>query len=118
MMISHLRNKSALEVSLIFDFPLPDGELPGESVFQARDECWMLMARRSALSCLPNQHDPARLLINAEREIAELHLACLAMAAGLYDPQSGDVIFANRSPAAASGAKNSKEIESGPPLGS
>lgn len=122
-------NLPALEVSGDFYdyFPLPDGRIAwgvGDVSGKGMNAAMLMAKTISLFRCLgKTEHDPARLLAVLNDEIAETARfgMFVTMAAGLYDPQSGDVVFANaghQPPLFRSKAGVYEEIEpSGPPLG-
>lgn len=122
-------NLPALEVSGdFFDyFPLPDGRIAwglGDVSGKGMNAAMLMAKTISLFRCLgKSEHDPARLLAVLNDEVAETARfgMFVTMVAGLYDPASGEVVFANAGHQppllrAADGSYSEYE-EAGPPLG-
>jgi sigma-B regulation protein RsbU (phosphoserine phosphatase) len=122
-------NLPALEVSGdFFDyFSLPDGRIAwglGDVSGKGMNAAMLMAKTISLFRCLGKQErDPAKLLAVLNDEVAETARfgMFVTMVAGLYDPASGEVIFANAGHQppllrAADGGYGEFE-EAGPPLG-
>ena len=122
-------NLPALEVSGDFYdyFPLPDGRIAwslGDVSGKGMNAAMLMAKTISLFRCLgKTEHDPARLLAILNDEITETARfgMFVTMIAGLYDPASGEVCFANaghQPPLFRDFFQVDREIEaSGPPLG-
>ena len=122
-------NLPALEVSGDFYdyFPLPDGRIAwslGDVSGKGMNAAMLMAKTISLFRCLgKTEHDPARLLAILNDEITETARfgMFVTMIAGLYDPASGEVCFANaghQPPLFRDIFQVDREIEaSGPPLG-
>ena len=122
-------NQSATEVSGDFYdfFALPDGRVAwsiGDVSGKGMNAAMLMAKTISLFRCLGKTlHDPARLLAIINDEIAETASRGMfvTMLAGLFDPRSGEVIFANaghQPPLLRSAAGVYSELhEASPPLG-
>jgi sigma-B regulation protein RsbU (phosphoserine phosphatase) len=122
-------NLPAYEVSGDFYdfFTLPDGRIAwglGDVSGKGMNAAMLMAKTISLFRCLgKTEHDPARLLALLNDEIAETASRGMfvTMAAGLYDPSSGELIFANaghQPPLYRSRQGVYRELEeSSPPLG-
>lgn len=96
-------NLPAYEVSGDFYdfFTLPDGRIAwglGDVSGKGMNAAMLMAKTISLFRCLgKTEHDPARLLALLNDEIAETasHGMFVTMAAGLFDPSSGELTFAN-----------------------
>ncbi|MGE5384509.1 MAG: PP2C family protein-serine/threonine phosphatase [Betaproteobacteria bacterium] len=96
-------NLPALEVSGDFYdfFPLPDGRIAwglGDVSGKGMNAAMLMAKTISLFRCLgKSEHDPARLLAILNDEIAETASRGMfvTMAAGVFDPASGEMVFAN-----------------------
>lgn len=99
----HGLNLPALEVSGDFYdfFPLPDGRIAwslGDVSGKGMNAAMLMAKTISLFRCLgKTEHDPARLLAILNDEIAETASRGMfvTMAAGVFDPASGEIVFAN-----------------------
>jgi sigma-B regulation protein RsbU (phosphoserine phosphatase) len=122
-------NLSAFEVSGDFYdfFTLPDGRIAwglGDVSGKGMNAAMLMAKTISLFRCLgKTEHDPARLLTLLNDEIAETASRGMfvTMLAGLFDPSSGELIFANaghQPPLYRSRQGGYRELEeSSPPLG-
>lgn len=122
-------NLPALEVSGDFYdfFPLADGRIAwglGDVSGKGMNAAMLMAKTISLFRCLGKSVlDPARLLAILNEEIAETARfgMFVTMAAGIFDPANGEVIFANaghQPPLQRSAGGDYREIDaSGPPLG-
>ena len=122
-------NLPALEVSGDFYdfFALPDGRIAwglGDVSGKGMNAALLMAKTISLFRCLgKTEHDPSRLLAILNDEIAETARfgMFVTMAAGLYDPASGEVTWANaghQPPLFRDAAGVYREVDaSGPPLG-
>lgn len=125
----HGLNLPALEVSGDFYdfFPLADGRIAwglGDVSGKGMNAALLMAKTISLFRCLgKTEHDPARLLGVLNDEIAETasHGMFVTMAAGIFDPAGGEVLFANaghQPPLYRSRAGAYLELEeASPPLG-
>ena len=122
-------NLPAMEVSGDFYdyFSLPDGRIAwgvGDVSGKGMNAAMLMAKTISLFRCLgKTEHDPARLLAILNNEIAETARfgMFVTMAAGLYDPASGEILLANaghQPPLFRDKNGVYRELElSGPPLG-
>jgi sigma-B regulation protein RsbU (phosphoserine phosphatase) len=125
----HGLNLSAFEVSGDFYdfFTLPDGRIAwglGDVSGKGMNAAMLMAKTISLFRCLGKTvHDPAGLLFLLNNEIAETasHGMFVTMAAGVFDPASGQIVFANaghQPPLHRNRAGAYRELEeSSPPLG-
>jgi sigma-B regulation protein RsbU (phosphoserine phosphatase) len=125
----HGLNLSAMEVSGDFYdfFTLADGRIAwglGDVSGKGMNAAMLMAKTISLFRCLcKTVHDPARLLAMLNDEIAETASRGMfvTMAAGVFDPLSGEVIFANaghQPPLYRNSSGGYRELEeSSPPLG-
>ena len=125
----HGLNLSAFEVSGDFYdfFTLPDGRIAwglGDVSGKGMNAAMLMAKTISLFRCLGKTvHDPAGLMSLLNNEIAETasHGMFVTMAAGVFDPASGQIVFANaghQPPLYRNRAGAYRELEeSSPPLG-